>query len=159
MDNNKSVYDMAIEDCILAVKQNSSSATAYHSLGIAYLNRGCKNDDKNDNQLALDCFNKAINLDQNFATAYNNRGFAHRCIGDNYQAITDFDQAISQHQKSMSSCLNNVIESISLSVAYYNRGNAYKDKGEFEKAIADWKMALIIDPNNIDARINLGVRE
>jgi len=155
MDNNIRMYDNDIEECIRAVQQNPNSATAYFSLGTAYSNRGCVNDDKSDYQLALDNFTKAINMDQNFAAAYNNRGFVYYCKSDNSQAITDYDHAINFYQNSISNCLNNPIESHSLSIAYNNRGNAYKDKGDIDKAITDWNMALHNNPNNTDARINI----
>jgi Flp pilus assembly protein TadD len=61
---------------------------------MAYSNRGSVWIQKGDYGKAFADFNKAIELDPNYAEAYNNRGVAWDHKGDYDKAIADFNKAI-----------------------------------------------------------------
>ena len=83
--------DKAIENFIEVIKREPN-AQAFFSLGNAYYARGKAKNVKEDNALSIDNFNKALELNNEFALAYLNRGQAY---GNSEQAIEDFQKALS----------------------------------------------------------------
>ena len=61
---------------------------------MAYTNRGVAYNDLKQYERAISDYNKAIELNPNFALAYNNRGWAYYCLKKYQQALKDFDKAI-----------------------------------------------------------------
>ena len=77
---------------------------------------------------AITEFNKAIELDPEYAEAYNNRGNAYWNKGNFDRAIADYDKAIELDPE--------------YAEAYSNRGFVYYLKGELTKAISDLEKCL-----------------
>ena len=77
---------------------------------------------------AIECFDRAIIENSNFAPAYYYRGMTHRNLGDLTQAINDYSTAIRVEPD--------------YPVAFYARGVIYRYQGEFDKAIADYDHAI-----------------
>jgi tetratricopeptide (TPR) repeat protein len=88
-------------------------------------------------------FNKAIELNPDYADAYMNRGAAYAESADYGQAIRDYNKAIE---------LNPDIE-----YAYYGRGLAYYYSGNPEQAILDYNRAIELDPNYAYAYLGRGL--
>jgi tetratricopeptide (TPR) repeat protein len=104
--------------------------------------RGITFTEKGNFDKALEDYNKAIDLDPNFAQAYYNRGLQFQDKEDFDKAIQDYTKAISVDQK--------------YKEAYYNRGNAFMKEGDSNKAIQDYSKAISIDTKYADAYYNRG---
>ena len=76
---------------------------------------------------ALAAFNKAIELNPQYANAYLNRGNVYCSFGKYNQAIKDYNKAIELNPKDAE--------------AYYNRGVVYSKLGNHNQDIADLKIA------------------
>jgi protein O-mannosyl-transferase len=86
-----------------AIKVTKNNYLAYQYRGIAYGQTG-------QYRLAIDDFNKALNVNK-YYKGYNNRGFAYANLGLYQQAIEDYNEAIHLQPDYVK--------------AYYNRGHAY----------------------------------
>jgi tetratricopeptide (TPR) repeat protein len=64
-----------------------------------WFNRGLSSGISGKHQEAMEAFNKAIDLDPNYAGAYVGRGTVYQILGDNQQAIRDFGRAIELNSK------------------------------------------------------------
>ena len=100
---------------------------------------------KDDGDLdgALHGYNKAIELDSNFATAYSNRGLVKKAKGDLDGAIADFNKAIELKPDS--------------AIYYSNRGSVRRKKGDLEDALADCNKAIELNPDSAFAYNNRGM--
>jgi tetratricopeptide (TPR) repeat protein len=115
--------------------KNSHGPTAYFRSGLTKRAKG-------DLDGALVDYNKAIELNPQYAYAYNNRGLIKQAKGDLSGAITDFDKAVELDPKD--------------SQAYYNRGIVRRDKGDLEGAITDYDEAIKLNPQYAHAYNNRG---
>jgi protein O-mannosyl-transferase len=94
---------------------------------IMYNNRGSVYLDSGNYARAIIDFDKASELNRNYANPYYNRGMAYGKLGDHARALEEFNTAIAINPK--------------YDMAYYNRGMAYGQLGRFEKAYEDLKTA------------------
>lgn len=112
-----------------------NNAAFYNNRGIDYRKEG-----KLD--LAIKDFDKAIELNPEFAEAYNNLGNVYDGKGDFDKTIANFNTAIKFK--------SDFVE------AYVNRGVAYGKRDEFNKAINDFAKAIDLDPDHAGAYFNRG---
>ena len=110
---------------------------------IAYNNRGMAYGEKGDYDHAIEDYNRAIDLEPDYADAYHNRGVAYHQKGDYDHAIVDYDRAIELKSNYV--------------IAYYSRGVAYGDKGDYDHAIEDYNRAIDLEPDYASAYHNRGV--
>ncbi len=103
---------------ILAITRTDSSMEFRHlksqvieDFAIFFNNEGITYGERNQHQLAIEEFNKAIGRKPAYAEAYNNRGFSYSTIGQYQHAIEDYNQAIRLKP--------------AYTVAYINRGVTY----------------------------------
>jgi len=108
-----------------------------------YYNQGVTNYDLQKYDLAIDDYNKAIALDQNYAAAYNNRGLAYRNLKKYELAIADYTKAIELDQN--------------YAWAYNNRGLVYYYLKKYDLAIADYNKMIELDPNYAHPYYSLGL--
>ena len=87
-------------------------------------------------------YEKAIELNPNFAVAYNNRGLTYAKLNQHEIAIEDYNKAIELNPD--------------YAEAYNNRGNAYAKLNQSEGAIEDYNKAIKLNPNLADAYGNRG---
>jgi tetratricopeptide (TPR) repeat protein len=87
-------------------------------------------------------FNKAIEIDNNYAPAYNSRGLFYFELGENEKVLEDYSKAIE-------------IDA-GFATAYNNRGILYSKLGENEKALEDYNKAIEIDADYAPAYNNRG---
>ena len=108
-----------------------------------YARRGFEAQQQGESEQAIQYYDKAIELDQDFTEVYYYRGVAYRSKGDFDHAIQDCTKAIGLN--------SNYAE------AYNNRGVAYIDKGDFDHAIQDCTKAIGLNSNYAEAYNNRGV--
>ena len=91
---------------------------------------------------AIAAYQKALDLDPNYAVAYNNRGLTYRDLGQHQAALADFGRAIDLNLDS--------------AAAYNNRGTTYSALGQHEAALADYGRAIDLNPDYAVAYNNRG---
>jgi tetratricopeptide (TPR) repeat protein len=98
--------------------------------------------DEGDLDNALVGYNKAIELNPNFAAAYSNRGLVKKAKGDFDGAMADFDKAIELKPD--------------LAAAYTNRGDTKRVKGDLDSAMTDYDRAIELKPDSAASHNNRG---
>ena len=89
----------------------------------------------NDNEKALEYYNRAIELDSTYANAIYNRGFIYLNLGNTNKALNNFNRAIELDSEK--------------SKFYNTRGQVYYiGLQDYKKAIADFEKAIKIDPSD-----------
>jgi tetratricopeptide (TPR) repeat protein len=83
---------------------------------------------------AMHGYDKAIELNPNYAVAYSNRGLAKKAKGDFDGALTDFNKAIELKPDS--------------ATAYNSRGELKRSKGDLDGALADYDKAIELKPDS-----------
>ncbi|XP_053097084.1 small glutamine-rich tetratricopeptide repeat-containing protein beta isoform X2 [Pangasianodon hypophthalmus] len=94
---------------------------------------------------ALDCYTKAVHLDQRNAVYFCNRAAAHSKLGNYTEAIGDCERAIAIDP--------------TYSKAYGRMGLALAAMSKFPEAITYFKKALVLDPENDTYKSNLKTAE
>jgi len=113
--------------------RNKTLADTWHQWGRIKKREG-------DLDHALAGYNRAIELNPNFAVAYSNRGMVKKVKGDLDGALFDFNKAIELKPD--------------LAAAYNSRGMAKQAKGDLEGALEDYNKAINLKPDLEAARIN-----
>jgi tetratricopeptide (TPR) repeat protein len=127
-----------IAACDRIIRSGNENATG---LSAAYNNRGNRNFDRKEHDLALADYNESLRLNPRNSKTYTNRGTY-------WEHIKDYDRAIADHSEAIRLDANN-------QDAWYNRGVVYRIKGQRDLAIADFRQALHLNPNDTDAIKNL----
>ena len=168
--------DKAIEAYSHAIKLDSHHADAYGNRGLAYFH-----EEKRD--LAIEDFNKLIQLEPNSAKgyfyaseAYYDRGTVHYSEGNDDFAIGDYTKAIELQPDyadayfdrgvtykgvgDYNAAIEDFSKFIELSpahaMAYFSRGNTYFIEGKYEKAIKDYSKTIELNSDYADAYNNRG---
>lgn len=102
-----------------------------------------KNGKYTNPRLALNCLNKAVAKDPNFANVYSNRGNAFRDLKQYQKALNDYNKSISLDPTHIK--------------AYNNRGNIYYKQKKYQEALKDYNKCIRFDPNYPFAYINRGL--
>jgi tetratricopeptide (TPR) repeat protein len=95
-----------------------------------------------DNYKAIEDYNKAIEIDPNYALAYTNRGFSKHNLKDFNGAIEDHDKAIELDPEIIN--------------VYVNRGASKSELKDYYGAIEDFNKAIELDPSYDKAYLNRG---
>jgi len=114
-------------------KQDKLVSRGASAQGAVYLDRQMYDE-------AIAEFNKAIEIDPDFADAYYNRGIANSKKGNLEKAISDYSKAIEINPRD--------------SDAYFNRGLVYHKKNNLDKAISDYTKVIQISPNVTETYYN-----
>jgi tetratricopeptide (TPR) repeat protein len=114
--------------------RNPNAWLAYNNLGLALA-------EKNQNEAAMQCYLKAIELKPDFVYPYNNLGILLLKEGKPDQAIDCFHQAIQRYP--------------AFAEAQNNMGSALAQQGKLADAILYFQKALALNPYNSKAKYNL----
>lgn len=106
---------------------NDRRATILNDRGVAYTRLG-------QTKLALEDFNKAVQLFPEYAAVYNNRGNLLMTLGLLKEAVKDFDRAI--------------VLAPGYAAAYNNRAGAQQKLGQYPEALRDYTKAVQLMPAN-----------
>jgi len=99
---------------------------------VLYCKQGDDHGRNDEFKEAIECFDKAIELDRKCVAAYRGRGRAYDKMGEPDKAVVDFDKAIELNPNATR--------------AYYLRGLTYRAMGDSDMAMADFDKALELDP-------------
>ncbi len=108
----------------------------------AYYNRGVANCKLGEYARAIPYFDRAIEINPEYADAYKDRGAAYGKLRNYNQAISDFDSSVKINP--------------AYAIAYYDRGVVYDILGNNSQAISDFDRAIEINPEYSDAYYNRG---
>ena len=122
--------DRIIAACTRIIERGNREAPQARS--IAHTNRGWVYYNREQYDLAIDDYSRAIALDPDYASGYSFRGMAYRYKPDPDRALADFDHAIRLDADNANYWLN--------------RGNVYLDLGQYDRAIADYTRAIQLNP-------------
>jgi serine/threonine-protein kinase len=169
-------YSQAIEDFEAALYFNSTHPDVYNKRAMAYKQRAAANlearqQGKADDsvlRLALDDYNRAIELNPRDARLYLERGNVHRAMGKPRKAVADYNYAsklrlhhsdlymnlgnaflaMKQYRKALNA-YNEALKLPGWSVnVYENRSFAYYSMRKYKPALADCNEALKLRPND-----------
>ncbi len=150
----------------------SDALEKYPKESLIYVNRGRGYSERGQYLMALNDYDRAINLDPQSEKAYNNRGVIYGKQGYDEKALSDFDQVIFMNPEN-SQAFNNkgmiyymrqqyhqALQQFDQAigrdrfnaVAYFNRGNVYKELRQWQQALADYDQALSLDVHNSEWR-------
>ena len=136
-----------------------------HMLARAYNNRGNAYEGKGKQDLALEDYSMAIEINPDDADAYFYRGFTYELKQNSEAAIKDYDKAIELNPNHAEAYVYRagmanrdsalVIKDYSKAIelnphhiyAYTNRAQAYRKKGEIDLAIAGYSKVIELNPN------------
>lgn len=130
--------EQGIAACDRIIRSGNESA---NGLSAAYNNRGNRNFDRQEYDLAFKDYNESLRLNPRNSKTYTNRGTY-------WEHIKDFDRALADHSEAIRLDANN-------QDAWYNRGVVYRLTGKRDLAIADFRQALKLNPRDDDAIKNL----
>jgi len=97
---------------------------------------------KGDFDSAINSFNKALQLDPQYAPAFENRGEARMKQGELVDAIADFTQTLKIQPEN--------------DAALFHRGLAESGQGDFDAAIADFGRTIELQPRSFEAFLERG---
>ena len=131
--------ESALADLDRSIQLFGNDPKAY----LAYFNRGLLRCSQGCSDLAFVDYEKAIQLNPNFAEAYVERGSV-------YDLKHRFDLAMADYNKALELKPN-------LPRAYNGRGWIYQQQGFYDRAIAEYTTAIRVDPTYATAYCNRGV--
>jgi len=122
-----------------SIKKGKGKLNVYFKVSVSpktaeeWKERGVSFSISGEYEKAIECFDKAIELNPNLTKAYINRGNAYYYLEQYEKAIEDYSKAIEIDPD--------------YARAYNNRGNAYRHLKQYERAIEDYNKAIEIDPD------------
>ncbi|MDD5109474.1 MAG: tetratricopeptide repeat protein [Candidatus Omnitrophica bacterium] len=124
----KSGFNQTTADSGEGIKKGNipDSAILYNDQGNTYRSNG-------DFGQAIVNYNKAIEIDSNYALAYNNRGIAYQLQGNSQQAILDYNKVIEMDPN--------------IAITYNNRALIYFEEGKYEECWEDIRKAQALGYN------------
>jgi tetratricopeptide (TPR) repeat protein/S1-C subfamily serine protease len=143
---------------------------------VVYNNRGNAKYDSGNKQAAIIDYDRAIQINLNYAFSYYNRGNAKYDLGNKQAAIIDYDRAIQINPNYVDAYINRGITKYdlgnkqaaiidydraiqinpNLANSYYNRANAKYSLGDKQTAIVDYNRAIQLNPDFANAYNNRG---
>ena len=124
-----------ITDNTYTISTNPNDAIAFYKRGVEYLS-------KNQEELAIYDFNKAIEINPKYADAYLQRGYLYEKRGQEDEAMHNYSQSISSDP--------NYVQ------GYDHRAFLYIKRGQYDLALIDCNKAIELNPNYVRAYLNKG---
>lgn len=171
MEQLKKDYKSANDSKKTEIKQSIAQNNKYFEAFLA-LEEGNNAYFNTNYQQAISNYNRAININPNFAEAYNNRGNANVMMKNYQQAAQDYQTAIKfsrvdarihsnlgavyyimkDYNSAVQEYTNAINLNPNLATAYVNRAYAYYYLQQLKNSLDDVKFALKLNPANNDAQ-------
>jgi tetratricopeptide (TPR) repeat protein len=126
----------------VAAPLQKTKVAAITTDALKHLNLGKDYYAEDNNDAAIDEFNKALAINKELSEAWYYRGLIYSYFGEDDRAIADLTQAIKLDPNYVA--------------AYCERGYMYYSKSDYDRAIADYTQAIRLDPNGADSYISRG---
>ncbi len=136
--NEEGLYNEAL-DALKKEEMNGSSDKASNNFEMGYAYKGLKNYDD-----ALTRFNKAIELDPNYAFAYKERGNTNFKKADYTNALDDYNK------------YESMTDNIQDAVFYYDKGWCENELKKYSEAVSSLTKSVQLDNKYSDAYTELG---
>ncbi len=117
---------------------------------------GLELEDNEDYDKAIQCYNKAINLKYDFASAYKHKGYVWCMKKELEKAEEDLTKSLYFDPVDMNTAFNEVMSLVEPGFSYHHRSRVYAQKGEKDKALRDCRKEIDIDPNSARPYFNRG---
>jgi tetratricopeptide (TPR) repeat protein len=128
--------------CLAAPSICTTSATEQKLTASYWLQQGDKLYINNSYALAIDCYEKAIEIDPNFDEAWNNKGNSLYQLGRFKESTEDYNRALK-------------INPINID-AWTNKGKTLRQIEKYDESLESFNKSLEINPQNADAWANKG---
>ncbi len=149
-------YEIAVYDYNKVLDEDLDYQLAYWDYVSAYVDRGkARLQNLGDSKIAIDDFNKAIEIDPNCLHAYLHRSRSYREQEKYEEAISDLNKSLELYTEFGD--LERDPDLPTNSDIYWERGILKDSKGAWEEAIEDFELALQLNPNNPYILNSLGV--
>jgi tetratricopeptide (TPR) repeat protein len=140
-------YEAAFQELLHALGlATSKSSTATQKVSVTphktkeqWLNEGDSHFASMQYEQAIADYDRALQLDPQYAEAYHKRALAYFALNKYEQAIVDYDRALQLDPQNAQ--------------AFLGRGNVYRDLKQYEQAIADYDRVLILNPKYAWAKL------
>lgn len=162
--------DNAINEYNLAIEYNPDCKQAYVNLGRIFT------DYKEDVVKSIECYNKALDIDENFLPAIINLGFAlnrqekyneaieqfkkaEKIDSNDYRLYNGWGSALSgknQNEEAVKKYLKSITINPDSSEVHFNLGLSWMEMEKFNFSVNEFKKAYNLDNNNISSLICLG---
>ena len=133
--NNYGRYEDAVKVCTKIIDLDGFEKSNDKNYAQIYDNRGLAKSYLEDEEDAINDFNKSLSIDNNRPITLTSRAFSQMQIGNNSQALDDLNKAI---------LMDDSIPNI-----YFNRSKCKQSLGDFQGSLDDCLIAFERDPNNI----------
>jgi len=132
----------ALKDRMTADEHISHSSMSDNPEALKLYKSGLEATKREDFKKSIECYQKAVKIDPNFAYAYDNMGIC-------YRRLNEYDKAIDAYEKSLK------IDPYG-TMPLQNLGIVYQHKKEYAKAIAAYERLAEIDSKNAEVYYGIG---
>jgi len=139
----KEEYDKGIEILEKALAMVDYDPEVFNSLGFAHWKKG--NEEK-----ALECYKKALELDSRFAMAHSNLGAFYYSVYLRTKKTPDLANSMDHFKKAIE-------YDPKLGVAYRGLGMCYRIAGRADAAISVWEKSLELNPEDAFVILRIGI--
>jgi tetratricopeptide (TPR) repeat protein len=97
-------------------------------------------------EAAIDCYDRAIELDPEDASGYYKRGRAYSSLAQHLQIVGEYEQAPPAFEQAFADLTRAIELEPDHALAYYKRATAYEMSGQPERSLPDFDRAAELDP-------------
>ncbi|MFP4081306.1 MAG: sulfatase-like hydrolase/transferase [Candidatus Aminicenantes bacterium] len=137
------LFDKAIEILGQGIALIDYDPQLWNYLGVAHWRKG-------EHQKALDAYNKALDLDKNYAMVFNNLGSLYLSLFLKTKKAQDLEKATRNFKQA-------IHIDPQLASAYNGLGGVYKLMGKADEAVWCWEKSIQLDPDYDFPLYNLGI--
>jgi tetratricopeptide (TPR) repeat protein len=140
-ENRDEAFAIVAKGIRAAIEELAGRPTDFFA-GLTYFEQGASYLEDRRYDLAIEAFNRAVELEPATHWIYYNRGLAYYFKNNFAAAIADWDRCVELDPDN--------------AMAFRQRANAYASKSDYARAMADYNRAIELDPKAAKAYYNRG---